>query len=79
MTHHQITWGIGSTGARCEVFQHDVDDLTGITCVECLKQLIMDYQVQVDSLKADLDYVKDLLKDYIDHMVEVDPSWRPSS
>lgn len=57
MKHDVITWGIGSSGNRCENFEHTIpEDLKEITCISCLHQFIVDYEQKIERLENDIIY-----------------------
>ncbi len=57
MKHLRIKWSIGSEGNRCEEFCGDsslVQELTDVSCPECLKEEIISLREEVDNLRKEL-------------------------
>ena len=60
MNHYEITWGIGSTGDRCQFFEQDVpEDLGKITCIDCLRQLVVDYKLYAERMAEQVNYYEE--------------------
>jgi hypothetical protein len=64
MNHYEITWAIDSHGPRCKFFENEIPkELAEISCLECLRQLIVDANIRIHNLEEALQYAESMLEE----------------